>query len=109
MISLPRFSVNRKVWYHAIKKIFNQKCELDPRKFAECRPFRQVVPGFNMCSHTNRRSVKLFLCILRKLITVVNSRWLYVKFIYRKIVLFQYSSIIRLVWNACSVVFWFVG
>jgi hypothetical protein len=53
--------VNWKMCYHAIKKFYKQTCELDPRKFAKCRPFRQVLPGFSVCSHMRTDGIEVFL------------------------------------------------
>jgi hypothetical protein len=94
---LPRLSVNWKMCYHALKKFYKQKCELEPSKFMKCKPFRQELPGFSACTPT--QNVKLLYSILWMVVAVVNSRYWCIKFIYVKYCYINTEW--SLVWNGC--------
>jgi hypothetical protein len=54
MMILPRLNVNGEWCYHAIKKFYKQKYELEPNRFMKCKQFRQDLPGFSVCARTHR-------------------------------------------------------
>jgi hypothetical protein len=71
--------------YHAIKKFYKQKCELEADSLWNGRhSSRTLQVSVCMHTHTHTQHVKLLFCILRQAVTVANARCWCIKFIYVK-------------------------
>jgi hypothetical protein len=73
---VPRLNVNSKL--SCYKEIVQGKMRPGTRQLRKYKTFRQDLPGFSVHAHTHSyiQNVNLFFCVLWKVVTVVNSRYM---------------------------------